>query len=169
MVTLAGRGAAVAAEAAQRLAAAWGAMRLADLSRPGVPRGAELSRAPSREVQEERDEPVSGGGRHAGGADDALHYAAPPVAHATAWRRAGVKNGPPLAGHGADAVRDAIAERARGMVSMASMKRYSEKASRAGAGWTSGSRRLRACGWRVKRFAVDLGEVVVERRPTGRP
>ena len=48
------------------------------------------------------------GDRHAGGALEPVHdAAAPPAARARASRR--VKNGPPVTGHGADAVRDAIA------------------------------------------------------------
>ena len=47
--------------------------------------------------------------RHAGRAHHPVHHAAAPAAHGRPRRPAAVKNGPALAGHGAEAVRDAIA------------------------------------------------------------
>ena len=48
------------------------------------------------------------GHRHPGGAHDAVHHAAPFAAPGWLRMRAAPKNGPALAGHGAEAVRDAI-------------------------------------------------------------
>jgi IS30 family transposase len=48
------------------------------------------------------------GDRNAGGADDTVHHAAAPAANGGHGVQPRVKNGPPLAGHGAAAVRDAI-------------------------------------------------------------
>jgi hypothetical protein len=46
--------------------------------------------------------------RYLGGAHDTLHPAAAPAAHDRPWPRSSREDGPALAGHGAEAVRDAI-------------------------------------------------------------
>ena len=68
--------------------------------RPGRPRS--LGGRPDHRPEQLRD-------RHAGRADHPVHDAAAPAPHGRLRHPPRVKNGPPLAGHGAEAVRDAIA------------------------------------------------------------